>query len=318
MREYRITEDDSGRRLDKFAGRILSEAPSSFVYKMLRKKNIELNDRKATGSEILTAGDTVKFYLSDETMTKFSKSLSKDQSLSGRMPPIVYEGDDLIIVNKPSGMLSQKSQAGDISLNEICLSYISFDPSGQTFTPSVCNRLDRNTSGLITFAKTYKGSRAVAEALRSRTVHKYYTAVVRGVIKEDTDLKGSLVKNEKTNTVTVYDDDKGSYINTKVHPITTNGDISIVEILLVTGKTHQIRAHLAHIGHPIIGDMKYGDRDLNMTFKKLGIDSQMLACTKMVFPKGFDIPDLSGRTVSINPPDEYEKVMKWQRGTQEV
>lgn len=314
MREYLITEDDSGRRLDRFAGRILSEAPSSFVYKMLRKKNIVLNDKKASGNEVLAAGDTVRFYLSDETMVKFSKDSARIRDLSYDMPPVEYEDDDIIIVNKPSGMLSQKSKADDISLNEICLSYISHDTSNDSFTPSICNRLDRNTSGLILFAKTYKGARAVSEALRDRSIHKYYTAVVSGVLNKDMDLKGSLVKDEKTNKVTIYDEDKGSNINTKVHPVKTCNDISMIEIQLVTGKTHQIRAHLAHIGHPLIGDVKYGDKNTNAIYRKLGINSQMLCCTRIVFPNTFSLDKLSGQTVTISPPDDFEKVMKWQHG----
>ena len=129
---------------------------------MLRKKNILLNDKKASGNELLCTGDTVRFYLSDDTFEKFSAKVAVNIDASGKMPDIVYEDADILIVDKPSGMLTQRSSADDISLNEICLSYVNLNKQQandepDSFTPSVCNRLDRNTSGLVTFAKTYRG-----------------------------------------------------------------------------------------------------------------------------------------------------------------
>ena len=310
MKEYVISSSDAGRRMDKFSMHILSGAGASFTYKMLRKKNITLNDKKASGTEILSEGDIVKFYLSDETFDKFTKGTAVTFHPVTEDPAVVYEDDDFLIVDKPSGMLSQKSSAGDISLNEICLSYVRKKdaPSG-SFTPSICNRLDRNTSGLVTFAKTYRASVVLSKAFRERLIHKYYNCVVSGVVGHDLDLKGSLIKDEKTNTVTVYDDDKGSYINTIVHPIRDNGRITLLEIELITGKTHQIRAHLSFEGYPIVGDIKYGDRAVNKKYmEEYGISSQMLRCTKMIFPEDKEYGALSGRTVSVDLSDEFDRV----------
>ena len=314
MKEYTISENDEGRRFDKYIMNILKNAPSSFTYKMLRKKNIVLNDKKASGTETLRTGDNVKIYLSDETFEKFSKRDVGDHSLINLMPPVVYEDSDILIVNKPSGMLTQKSDPSDVSLNEICLSYVcdstdNDNVSDASFRPSVCNRLDRNTSGLVTFAKTYRAARNLSEAFRNRTIHKYYKCVVKGIISEDMELTGTLIKDETTNKVTVGSADKnGSYIDTRIHPLYQGEDLSYVEVMLITGKTHQIRAHLAYAGHPILGDPKYGDRLLNEKYKKShGIDSQMLVCYKLVIPDDFPISSIAGKTFSID--DDLMKVM---------
>ncbi len=316
MKEYIVTENDAGRRMDKFALRILSSAPASFVYKMIRKKNITLNDKKASGNEVLCAGDTVKFYLADQTFDKFSRKediIIPDDIV---VPPIVYEDNDIIIVNKPAGMLSQKSYSDSVSLNEILISYINSGSTNSSedinaFKPSVCNRLDRNTSGLVTFAKTYRGSKCISAALSEHLIKKYYHCVVKGIVSENLNLTGSIIKDEGSNTVSVYaDKDKGKFINTKVHPLRSNDDATLLEILLVTGKTHQIRAHLSSIGHPLIGDNKYGDREFNDKYKKrFGITHQMLSCVRMHFHEDFELRNIAGKTFEIKDPDEFKKVI---------
>lgn len=314
MKEYRISSQDEGRRMDKYVHHILSEAPVSFVYKMIRKKNIVLNDKKALGNEILHEGDNIKFYLSDETFEKFTKNASSCDIVHD-IPPIVYEDEDIIIVNKPAGMLSQKSSADSVSLNEILLSYVNNSKSDDgmisTFTPAVCNRLDRNTSGLVTFAKTYKGSRCLCTAFADHRIKKYYNCIVKGVIHKEMDLAGSLTKSVKINKVRVYNDTgAGKYINTRVYPISSNNELSLLEILLVTGKTHQIRAHLASVGHPLIGDYKYGDKRLNDEYKRrYGINHQMLVCRKMEFADDFEIKSVSGREFEIELPHEFSEVI---------
>lgn len=314
MKQFIITQNEEGRRLDKYVMNILKEAPASFIYKMLRKKNIVLNGKKASGSEILAADDEVKVFLSDETFDKFSRSAGDFIPCSDLMPDIVYEDEDVLIVNKPSGMLTQKSSASDISLNEICLSYVRGKNIERcddvaAFTPSVCNRLDRNTSGLVTFAKTYRAAKTLSKAFRDRSIHKYYKCVVKGILDHDLNLKGSLTKDDKTNKVTIEDDGDGSFIDTRVHPLYSNKELTVAEVLLVTGKTHQIRAHLAHAGYPIVGDPKYGNRSFNEKYyRSNGINSQMLMCQRLEFPDGFELPALSGRCIVIDN-DDLDKVM---------
>ena len=208
MKQFTISPNESGQRFDKYLKKLLSNASGSFVYKMLRKKNITLNDRKADGTEKLNAGDLVKLFLSDETFEKFS---GKDETNSGYMKlksidsgrlQVVYEDDDVIIINKPSGMLSQKAVPEDISANEYILSYLIrkgalSEEQFKTFKPSICNRLDRNTSGLLIAGKTLKGLQTMAEALKKRTVQKYYRCIVKGELREKTHLKGYLSKDEQ-------------------------------------------------------------------------------------------------------------------------
>ena len=310
MKQFTVSENEEGRRLDKFIRGILKDAPQSFAYKMLRKKNIVLNGKKAGGNETVHAGDTVTFYLSDDTFDKFTSSSSADSGLLSKVPPIIYEDNDIIIADKPAGMLTQKSSANDISLNEILNAYIGSDSTEASFTPSVCNRLDRNTSGLVTFAKTLKGAKYLSDAFKKRTVGKYYTCMVSGKITEDITLSGKLLKDSKTNTVSINDKSgKGADITTVIHPVSTKGDISLLEIKLITGKTHQIRAHLASIGHPIIGDAKYGDTAVNDKYRKMyGITCQMLTCTRMEFCDD-DCLAVSGKTIETVIPLSFKKVM---------
>ena len=315
MKEFTVTDSEKGRRLDRYIMNILSGATSSFAYKMLRKKNIVLNDSKASGSEILKSGDVVRFYLSDETFAKFARNSRQCPDASSLMPPVVYEDSDILIVKKPAGMLSQRSSADDISLNEICLSYVrhqagAADHPAGTFTPSVCNRLDRNTSGLVTFAKTYRAARCLSEGFRQHSFGKYYRCIVLGRM-EDTHLTGTLVKDKDTNTVKVSEDmHSGSYIDTIVNKLRGNDALTLLEIKLVTGKTHQIRAHLAYTGHPILGDPKYGDRAINDEYrKKYGITCQMLTCCRFVIPDDFGIASVAGRTFEISLPDDFNRVI---------
>ena len=177
MKQFTISPNESGQRFDKYLKKLLSNASGSFVYKMLRKKNITLNDHKADGTEKLNAGDLVKLFLSDETFEKFSgedeanSEYMKLKSIDSGRLQVVYEDDDVIIMNKPSGMLSQKAVPEDISANEYILSYLIrkgslSEDQFKTFKPSICNRLDRNTSGLLIAGKTLKGVQTMAEALK--------------------------------------------------------------------------------------------------------------------------------------------------------
>ena len=320
MKEYVIGTNDKGIKLVKYLLKILCSASPSFIYKMLRKKNITLNDKKAAGDEILKDGDIIKIYLSDETFEKFSYTADNDSieyldELYKKMPPIVYEDENILILNKPSGMLSQKSTDKDISLNEICISYmlnkkeISFEQI-KLFKPSVVNRLDRNTMGLIVFAKTYNAANQLSKAFKDRTIHKYYKCVVSGKLDEDMTLSGTLIKDNEKNIVKITEDEAGN-IKTQIHPLKSNEKYSLLEILLITGKTHQIRAHLASIGHPIIGDNKYGDPAVNnKLYKEFKIKNQLLISYKLVMPKLSDtLASVSEKEFVIDAPEIFERLV---------
>lgn len=296
MKELKISANDSNQRFDKYLKRVLSEASTSFIYKMLRKKNITLNDKKADGSEKLNIGDIVKIWFSDETFEKMSSN-TNSQNLYEKLKlvdnniDIVFEDENMIIINKPSGIKSQKDTDDDVSINEMAISYLInqgklSEDSFNHFHPSICNRLDRNTSGIVLFAKNLPTSQKLSEALKVRSCKKLYHAIVLGNVSDECKIDGYLFKDEKTNKVTITKEavDGSKEIKTAYRPIAHLGDdLTLLEIHLITGRTHQIRAHLAYINHPILGDMKYGNTALN---KKYKAKSQLLHAYSIEFEDG--------------------------------
>lgn len=317
MQEIKVTKNEAGQRLDKLLAKYLNEAPKSFFYKMMRKKNIVLNGKKATGNEKLEEGDMVKLFLADETIQKFSSV--KIQRTKTNLS-VIYEDEDVVLINKPVGMLSQKAKESDVSLVEHLISYLLAageltEESLKSFRPSICNRLDRNTSGIVVAGKSLPGLQKMGELFKERTIHKYYRCLVQGVIREDQYLKGWLKKDEKTNKVQVSDrpsDSSDQPIETEYHPLWTEQGVTLLEVRLITGKTHQIRAHLASEGHPLIGDYKYGDRKLNDSYqKKYGLKSQLLHAYRLEFPTLEGACDqLSEKVFTADVPSLFAKICK--------
>lgn len=309
--------------MDKFLRKFMPLAPVSFFYKMLRKKNITLNGKKAQGNELLAVGDIVSFYLADETIGGFRQKeigTSEYESAYHRLKgiQIVYEDSHVLIMNKPAGILSQKAHEADTSLNEWMIGYLLCQGEisrGQlaTYKPSVCNRLDRNTQGLVIGAKSLAGSQKMHELISNRQIGKFYRLFVKGQLKEEDVLEGFLQKDEQSNRVhLVSAGEKSSYIKTRYYPIRQFEDRTLVEAELVTGKPHQIRLHMASIGHPLLGDYKYGDRQWNDRYKiKYGIRGQLLCACRLVFPE-MEAPfaSLNRRTVEISLPEDFRKLMK--------
>lgn len=296
MKEFIVKENEAGQRLDKLLLKILKKAPSSFIYKMLRKKNIILNEKKATGAEKTVLGDSIKFFLSAETFEKFSgtQPVLTTHNIPKIELDIVYETTDILMLNKPAGMLSQKADKEDISANEYLLQYLLengkiSEESLKTFRPSICNRLDRNTSGILIAGKTLKGSQEMSEALKDRTIKKYYLCLVKGKIEKESHLCGYLKKKEKNNQVTILpkEEKDAKRIETEYRPLEQLGTYTLLEVHLITGRSHQIRAHLASVGHPIIGDTKYGNKACNIEFAKYAdIHSQLLHAYKLILKDG--------------------------------
>ena len=334
MKEIIIKGNEAGQRFDKYLKKYLSEAPGSFIYKMLRKKNIVLNGKKADGSEKLNVGDSVKFFLSDETLEKFStsaKNVEKEFHLPEAELDIVYEDENVLFLNKPSGMLSQKAEAKDVSVIEYITDYllkteqITRDEL-KTFHPAVCNRLDRNTSGLITAGKSLAGLQVMSELFKDRTLKKYYLCVVKGKVEKPRHIKGFLKKDEKTNKVEILKSAAGKDvmpIETEYLPIAWNDEMTLLKVHLITGRTHQIRAHLSSTGHPLLGDYKYGSKKWNDEYKKkYKIEDQMLHAYELHMPEmKKPLDNLTNRVFTAKVPGIFWRIIKettWEHGTQEA
>lgn len=387
MQEFVVTRKEAGGRFDKYLRKLLPLVSSGFLYKMLRKKNITLNDKKAEGKELLAEKDVVKLFFSEETFLKFSgKALRadiagekmKDSELkldenrekentvqeSGRSKSkiyiyqnpnrdyeraflklgeisVVYEDEDILILNKPAGVLSQKAEKGDISVNEWMIGYL-LDKGEMTqeellrFRPSICNRLDRNTGGLLLCGKTLRGSQFLARILRDRSLHKYYLAYVQGKIEKSAPLNGYLKKDvernrseiisekeyqrristeeiiEESGQKTQIGEKKYQKIETVITPVfyCAEKNWTKLEILLVTGKSHQIRAHLSAIGHPVLGDIKYGwKQGKNGLPEEMELKHQLLHAYKIEFPElDGEFGYLSGKTVTAPLPKQFERL----------
>lgn len=316
MRLVTVTKNEAGQRLDKLMFKYMNLAGKSFIYKMIRKKNITLNGKKCDGSEKLAEGDEIRLFLAEETIEKFSEV--KIQKVKKTALDIVYEDKDVIFINKPAGMLSQKAKDSDESLVEYLIDYLL--GSGQlskeelkSFRPSVCNRLDRNTSGLVAAGCSLAGLQKLSAMFKDRSLHKYYLCVVSGSVKEKKRIEGFLKKDEKTNQVTISQKElpDSAPICTEYEPLMETESYTLLKVTLITGRTHQIRAHLASIGHPIVGDMKYGNQRVNEEAKRqYHIHSQMLHSWKLVFPQMEEpLAHLSGKSFTAPLPGEFQKVL---------
>lgn len=321
MKEFTIQQNEENQRLDKYLKKLLPNASTGFLYKMLRKKNIVYNGRKAAGNELLKAGDKVAFYFSDETFAKFHQdmdALQQEYQALAALPmkglSLIYEDEDILVLNKPAGLLSQKAAEGDCSANECMLGYLIRSgalslETFSTFRPSVCNRLDQNTTGLLLAGKSLKGLQELSQLLRDRRLKKYYYALVLGCVEEEAHVCGYLKKDEAANRVIVRSADLCSpglenerRIETAYRPLAHSDHATLLEVHLITGKTHQIRAHLAALGHPIMGDPKYGDKKANENCRRdFQVRHQLLHAQRVEFP--------DGRVFCAPLPSSFEKVL---------
>ncbi len=312
MKTFVISKNDSGQRLDKFITKAVPALPKSLMYKYIRTKRIKINGKKGDIALKLCEGDTVDMYINDEFCAPADERydfLSASKNLD-----IAYEDENILLLDKKVGVLSHPDET---EYNDTLITRVKrylyekgeYDPKDEnSFAPALVNRIDRNTGGIVIAAKNAESLRILNQKLKDREMEKYYLCVVHGYLRQKSGLlTGWLIKDEKKNKVDVYTSERkgAKEIKTKYTVIDEKDGLSLVEVELLTGRTHQIRAHFASIGHPLLGDGKYGKNALN---KALGYKKQFLYSYRLKFSFTTDagcLNYLNGKNIEI--PDVWFK-----------
>ncbi|MDR1245401.1 MAG: RluA family pseudouridine synthase [Clostridiales Family XIII bacterium] len=313
-----ITKNEENQRLDRFLKKYLRNAPLSGIYRIIRK-DVKLNGRRADIDALLAEGDRVTLYISDETLTEFRAP--KPESKGKRQFQIAYEDERVLIVSKPFGLLTHgdRVEKKNTLANQV-LGYLAeggaYDPGEErTFAPAPVNRLDRNTTGLVIFGKTLGALQSLNHMIRERGyISKHYLTVVSGEAQGELILRDMMNKDARRNTVSVTDLREahryagGKLMETTARPVSVSGGFTLMDVELITGRTHQIRAHLARAGYPVIGDPKYGDARVNQKVeKKYGLSTQFLHAHRLIFEKGEgELAYIEGLSVESPLPRQLE------------
>lgn len=306
MKEVVVNKNSEGQKIEKFVRKYLPEAPLGFIFKAFRKKDIKINGHWVKKDAIVHEGDVVRIYVSDSQLEDFKKP--RPVTPKPFPYPIVYEDENILIVDKPKGLLVYGDDKGSReTLGNAVLDYLcyegAYDPS-DAFTPSPAHRLDRNTSGLVCYGKTDVGLKALTDLFKERDqIHKVYLALLVGDLQGKGQINKPLWKNEKEGRVYVKPLSEGGKTAITEYEVKKRfGDYTLAEVNLLTGRTHQIRVHFASIGHPLVGDEKYGDyEDCRKVKKLIGLESQFLHAHKLDFldVKGVLLP-LKGKSLVSN------------------
>lgn len=323
MKKIQITANDAGRRLDRFLRKYLERATLGSIYKIIRK-DVKVNGKRQDNKYVLQPGDEVTLYLSDDLLSTLTAPKGgNDRKKTKKTFTVIYEDENILIADKPFGLLThgdQQEKRNHLAnqVKDYLIAKGEYNPrTERIFAPASVNRLDRNTTGLVLFGKNSQSLRTLNQWIRENRVSKYYWTIVFGHLNEKLELRGRLEKDPDSNTVKVFDenDDRGREIETLVMPMQSLDSATLVEVKLVTGRTHQIRAHLASIGHPVIGDSKYAKgraKQFNhRIYESCGLSTQLLHSYRLKF-ENCDGPlaYLNGREFVAPLPEQFENILE--------
>lgn len=315
MRELTIKKNDANQRLDKFLFKSLRDIPTSLLYKSIRTKKIKVNRKRATPEQMLCEGDSIQLFLAPEF---FGDAQTDIRHTLDKITPsfsVVYEDENILLIDKKPGVSVHEDESNDKNnLITQIWAYLykkgEYSPDDeQSFAPALCNRIDRNTGGIVIAAKNACALRIMNEKIKLRELDKLYLCAVHGAPEpKSATEKAYLRKNTDTNTVKIYDKNPprdAKEIVTKYKTLKTKNGISLLEVELLTGRTHQIRAHMAHLGYPLVGEGKYSS---NQTDRKMGYKYQALYSYKLRFSFAGDAHELAyldGKEFSVDPSQIY-------------
>ena len=315
MREFIINDSENGLTLEKYLFKVLPAAPLSFIYKLFRKKDIKVNGHHEDKKYRLSANEVVAIYITDAQFDEFQKEKELSPNLKIK-DWIIYEDKNVLFVNKPRGLLVQKSAPNDESLDQLVIEYLmatnQYDPKKELgYVPGPAHRLDRNTSGIVAFGKNHDTLTMLFDLFKNHDlINKHYLALVVGNVEKDKDtITAPLKKDEKNNKVVVAKDGKTAKTVYKV--IKRYNDYTLLDVTLLTGRTHQIRVHMSYINHPVVGDSKYGDFEVNKEFKnKYHFANQFLHAYKIGFGDLKEpLTNLSRKEFIAEPREEIANIL---------
>lgn len=324
MIKLTVTENQGGQRLDRFLKKYFDRAPLSHIYKLIRK-DVKVNGKRAGAETIISAGDQLFIYMSEEDAAALQKPRKKMLARAKKQFSIAYEDENILAAEKPFGLLThgdstEKKNHLANQVTDYLIEAGQYDPRAEkTFSPAPANRLDRNTTGLVLFGKNAAALKELNRLIRERNcINKYYLTVVLGKLDEPLHLCGKMTKDEKLNMINVLPEEheEGKVMETIASPL-EYGRIdgkwfTLTEVRIITGRTHQIRAHLASAGYPLLGDVKYGNRNVNRwSAEKLGQSTQLLHASRLEFADcshSEKLAYLEGKVIEARLPESFGRI----------